>query len=78
MGAPAAPPVPEGVGAGVAEGVTLSARRGKLKLPLALSMMFTWQMYVPGFSPVSGTSNWKATPLRSGSLTAVALTGFVS
>ena len=38
-------------------GCTIIAIRGKLKLPPASSITFTWHTYVPGFSCVSGTSN---------------------
>jgi hypothetical protein len=45
---------------------TFIAMRGKLKLPPASSITLTWQIYVPGFNCVSGTSNWNDTASRSG------------
>src|SRR5271168_1715870 len=46
-----------GAATGATPGCTIIAIRGKLKLPPASSITFTWHTYVPGFNCVSGTSN---------------------
>ena len=59
-------------------GRTRTAIRGKLNAPARSSITFTWQVYCPGFSSLSGTSNWNAIIFRPGSVSFVASTSGVS